>query len=155
MNNTQTPKQNGSRMNNEDEISYRLISKSFFCHTCQKNFKKMVSANQMEDVQCPECNEFFCEEVSSQRSNNSSPRDQRSSPAADSSRLAQQANQEAEPQNYVVRIVRRTVTDIFGNNTITEERFRGNSTQPFQTMNFMIQSPIQIIQMHNRPDIAL
>ena len=54
------------RRTSSDELSYRLVSKSFFCHTCRENFKKMVPSLEEIDISCPKCNQYFCEEITNQ-----------------------------------------------------------------------------------------
>lgn len=66
----------------EEGVSYRLVSKSFFCHCCRKSFKKMVPATQPEEVQCPQCNNDFVEEMASGNENPANLYRQTSAPAA-------------------------------------------------------------------------
>lgn len=67
-----------SNTNSEDvsnEVSgYRLVRKPFMCHMCEREFKKMVPVNEEIEVECPQCNQTFTEEIlqtNSSRSANS------------------------------------------------------------------------------------
>lgn len=48
------------------EPSYSYVNKSFHCYTCNRDFKKMVTAN--EEVICSACNGEFVEEVTRETS---------------------------------------------------------------------------------------
>lgn len=34
---------------------YRMAQKKFYCHICQKDFKKMINTIEMNEVECPIC----------------------------------------------------------------------------------------------------
>jgi hypothetical protein len=42
-----------------------MAQKTFFCHSCRDNFRKMVNVNLEEEVCCTRCGNEFCEEVNS------------------------------------------------------------------------------------------
>ena len=52
---------------------YRMVNKKYFCHVCQREFKKMSPALELVEVECPQCHQTFCEEFAA-NSNQSSPR---------------------------------------------------------------------------------
>ena len=53
----------------EEGVSgYRLARKSFMCHVCEREFKKMVPVLELVEVECPRCNQTFCEEIETARS---------------------------------------------------------------------------------------
>ena len=52
------------------------------CHICDREFKKMVPVVELVEVECPQCNQTFTEEISTARqseNNISSNNTQRSS----------------------------------------------------------------------------
>eukprot|EP00347_Sterkiella_histriomuscorum_P013642 403363936 len=57
---------NQSHVENQQQAStsYRLVQKKFFCHVCNKDFKKMSPVIEMSEVECPDCQQTFCEEIS-------------------------------------------------------------------------------------------
>ena len=61
-------------MNTTVEQEYRMVRKTYMCHVCEREFKKMAPVLDLVEVQCPTCNESFCEEVSSSQQS-SSPRE--------------------------------------------------------------------------------
>ena len=54
------PYQNGND-EQEEELSYRLVKRKYYCYNCQKEYNKMVSAT--DPLTCDVCNEGFCELV--------------------------------------------------------------------------------------------
>lgn len=48
-----------------EEMSYRLVKKKYYCHHCQKDYNKMVNA--IEPLKCDVCNEGFVELIESQK----------------------------------------------------------------------------------------
>jgi DNA-directed RNA polymerase subunit RPC12/RpoP len=42
---------------------YRMVTKKYFCYTCDKQKKKLISVQDFEEwgLQCDECGEGFCE----------------------------------------------------------------------------------------------
>ena len=55
---------NQSEDNNNNEVSgYRLVRKPFMCHVCEREFKKMVPVNEEIEVECPQWNQTFTEEI--------------------------------------------------------------------------------------------
>lgn len=50
--------------NQELSMSYRLVQKKFFCHVCQQDFRKMSPVIDLTEIECPTCNQTFCEEIS-------------------------------------------------------------------------------------------
>ena len=63
MNHSQQVHNDASLNNNDLQLSYRMVNKKFFCHNCRKEFKQMINLNEQIEVSCPECQDFFCEEV--------------------------------------------------------------------------------------------
>ncbi len=45
----------------EGETDYRMIQRTFYCHSCQAYFKKLLSRE--DSTQCPKCEKDFVEEV--------------------------------------------------------------------------------------------
>ena len=57
--NTDNKSLSPERVDNE----YRLVSKKYYCHICKKEFKKMSPAQELVEVECPNCHETFVEEI--------------------------------------------------------------------------------------------
>lgn len=55
---------------NNEVSGYRLVRKPFMCHVCEREFKKMVPVNEEIEVECPQCNQTFTEEILSTTSRN-------------------------------------------------------------------------------------
>lgn len=68
--------------------SYRLARKKYMCHVCEREFTKMSPVLELVDVECPRCQQNFCEEINSQ------PNSQVASPRAN----VQQAPAQSSPQ---------------------------------------------------------
>ena len=43
----------------EDELSYRLVRRKYFCYVCQKEIANMMSAT--EPINCSQCHQGFVE----------------------------------------------------------------------------------------------
>lgn len=54
---------------NSEDFSYRMVRKSYHCHICDKDFKKIAPVSDLVEVECPQCNETFCEELPSTPTN--------------------------------------------------------------------------------------
>ncbi len=78
----------------ETEVSgYRLVRKPFMCHVCERDFKKMVPVNEDIEVECPQCNLTFTEELATSA---------RSANQASSSSVSSGSNRNSGPASPVL-----------------------------------------------------
>ncbi len=61
--NFEETKSSGSSSPRVDQ-EYRMVRKSYMCHMCESEFKKMAPVNELVEVECPRCNQTFVEEIS-------------------------------------------------------------------------------------------
>ena len=49
----------------EEDNSYRLVKKEYFCFICDKKFKKLIQVQDLLDngLTCEECGQGFCEVI--------------------------------------------------------------------------------------------
>ena len=77
------------RLSNESEENeasgYRLVRKPFMCHVCEREFKKMVPVNEEIEVECPQCNQTFTEEIAASKSSRNENQSSSSSASSGSS----------------------------------------------------------------------
>lgn len=64
-----------STNNSPSEEGYRLVRKTYMCHVCVREFKQMAPVLELVEVECPQCKQTFCEEIST-----SSPRQSPTAP---------------------------------------------------------------------------
>lgn len=63
---------NDQNMTNEEvNAGYRMVSKSYYCFTCDKKDKKLVQVQDFVDngISCDTCGNNFCEEIRKENKN--------------------------------------------------------------------------------------
>lgn len=52
-------------LNQDDDNSYRLVKKEYFCFICDKKYKKLIQVQELLDdgLTCDGCGQGFCEVI--------------------------------------------------------------------------------------------